>query len=572
MIRPGRSIFILILGIIGSSGAPFAEEDVATAAREVPIGTSPSVATPALEGDIVFEDPLFELGPASDPPASAPHIASRRAADSINFEALAPSTIDGAEEQPEVVPDPRRLPLVLEEGQTRVLRLDQFRRLRETSYLWSGHVLDSPGSRVSVVVTDDQIWADIAVDREQYEIRFFEGSHFLQKIDGSALPEEREPRNAGFLSRYRSLVGPRLIAEARADEPEAACDEAATSQVDVIALWTAEAAAEFASGNLAVDVENSFTVAAKTATDDSIVTVDFQLVHSQQVSPPYEDPGDGDMALRHLQNPYHPALGSIHELRNQHHADLAVLIVRAGDWGYCGVVSQIYNLVNVPSDLPAFMVVTQNCVNGPTHSIIHEMGHSLGNAHDFTNNYGEGHLCDSYGFRNTTSGYSSIMAYRNVGGVQTQRELRFSNPDVPFVGQAMGNSCGGCPETPPPRFGDCATADAARSMNRTKCAVSGWRDASAPAPTVQLTGPDEKFLGRVRLTWSATNAELCYLKGPWQSDRDDQDPVNDQDPNNYRATSGSEKSRWLWSDATFKIYCSGPGGGATATHRVEVGL
>ena len=204
--------------------------------------------------------------------------------------------------------------------------------------------------------------------------------------------------------------------------------------------------------------------------------------------------------------------------------------------------------------------------------VLHEMGHSLGNAHDFTNNYGDGHLCDSYGFRNTTSGYSSIRAYRTVDGGETQRELRFSNPDIAFAGQAMGNSCGGCPETPPPRFGACATADAARSMNRTKCAVSGWRDASAPAPTVLLTGPDEKFLGRVRLTWSATNAELCYLKGPWQSDRDEQDPVNDQDPNNYRATSGSEKSRRLWSDATFKIYCSGPGGGATATHRVEVGL
>lgn len=78
-----------------------------------------------------------------------------------------------------------------------------------------------------------------------------------------------------------------------------------------------------------------------------------------------------------------------------------------------------------------------------------------------------------------------------------------------------------------------------------------------PAPTLTLTAGAASVVsgGATTLTWSTTNATACTASGAWDGSR---------------ATSGTESTGALTSNATFTLSCSGAGGNASASATVTV--
>ncbi len=90
-------------------------------------------------------------------------------------------------------------------------------------------------------------------------------------------------------------------------------------------------------------------------------------------------------------------------------------------------------------------------------SLVHEVGHLLGSAHDQANATSPGRFPYSYGYKNNTANFFTIMAYGDEG--QTPYRF-FSNPSLTAC---AGQPCG------------TATADNARSLNQTIPVVAQFR-------------------------------------------------------------------------------------------------
>lgn len=103
-------------------------------------------------------------------------------------------------------------------------------------------------------------------------------------------------------------------------------------------------------------------------------------------------------------------------------------------------------------------------------SLVHEVGHLLGSAHDQAHSTSAGRFPYSYGYKNDAAGFFDIMAYGDEG--QTQYRI-FSTPNV--------STCSGLP---------CgtATADNARSLNQTIPVVAQFR--ASVVPYAQRLGND----------------------------------------------------------------------------------
>jgi hypothetical protein len=139
-----------------------------------------------------------------------------------------------------------------------------------------------------------------------------------------------------------------------------------------------------------------------------------------------------------------------------------------------------------------------------SHTVTHEIGHNQGNHHDRANGGNGGAYPYSYGYRNMTAGFRTIMAYSCPGG-GCPRVNHMSNPNVLYNGWPTGIDDDIDPAN---------SADNARSMNNTDSTVANWRlatDPTAPAAPSNLsaTAPSDTAID---LDWSDNSAnEDGYL-------------------------------------------------------------
>ncbi|MEQ8524268.1 zinc-dependent metalloprotease [Gracilimonas sp.] len=225
---------------------------------------------------------------------------------------------------------------------------------------------------------------------------------------------------------------------------------------------------------------------SQTALNNSNAKINLRLVHTYKTS--YDEENDGvdsnDRLRRFTQNPDNPQfeaeydgyMEEIHDLRDQHGADIVSLIVRISDTGGLGwrlgssggEEAYAFNLNRV-----------QQVAGGYT--LIHEIGHNMGNAHSRTQDESAakdagGLYHYSVGYQDSTNDFYTIMAYNNTKGGQVLNSAPvFSSPGLTFQGHSAGTNNFQTPE------------DNARSMKEIKWSIASYRPSVVDAPVASVS-------------------------------------------------------------------------------------
>ena len=209
-----------------------------------------------------------------------------------------------------------------------------------------------------------------------------------------------------------------------------ATDTTESSTIDILVLYSPEAL-EYSGSELSIEATISQAIELSNESyDNSNVPLQLNLVHSAQT----EDNESGSFStdLTRLQRAEDGYFDEAQSLREEHYADMVVLITAPGE--YCGIGFTPSTVSGIQGGEYAYSVVAANCVD--YYSFQHEVGHNLGLQHDESNAPSSTAFEGSYGYRWTGENnrtYRSVMAYS-----PGTRVPYFSNPEVSFEGGTTG--------------------------------------------------------------------------------------------------------------------------------------
>lgn len=265
------------------------------------------------------------------------------------------------------------------------------------------------------------------------------------------------------LKTHRSCAGERPARPGDRPLSEVATNAfAAENVVDLMVLYTP--GLETAAGVSAESAINHLVALTNQSYIDSGVNVRLRVVHSQSFS--YTERNSNDTALDALTDATGP-FSDVPTLRAAKGADLVTLIrpLDANTHESCGV-AWLNGANGAPMDVDAaYSVVSYGTNNGlicDSYTLAHELGHSMGSAHDFAHAGSQGAFPYSYGYGQQGI-FGTIMSYIDpvVG--------RFSSPGIDC---SAGRRCG------------TNGADNARSLNNTAPTVAAFLNGgAAPALT-----------------------------------------------------------------------------------------
>jgi hypothetical protein len=232
---------------------------------------------------------------------------------------------------------------------------------------------------------------------------------------------------------------------------------------DVMVVYT-PAARVSAGGTNAIETRIQLGITeTNQAYANSNIIPRLRLVHTEEVSYT-ESPRSMSDDLNRLTSTSDGYMDSVHALRNAYGADLVSLIVQRYD--YCGIAWLMSG--NSPAfESAAFSVVDEFCIS-PNYSFGHELGHNMGCNHAPDDPVGTGAFNYSFGYKDPSEWFRTIMAYNCPGGCP--RIPYFSNPTVDFGGRTTG----------------AALQDNARSINNVRMTVANWRTNVVPDATLSL--------------------------------------------------------------------------------------
>ena len=317
---------------------------------------------------------------------------------------------------------------------------------------------------------------------------------------------------------HDAMAGQILAANAQVSQNAVAlaAPPSATNTIDVAVGYTAgfRTKAQLTHGAVTTALTYLLQIANQGFSNSSINGY-LRLVNAQELS--YTDTNTNQTALHELtgsngsSNVTIPAsLAPLRTARDQYGADVALLIrsFQQPEQQGCGIAWLIgangatvnpaqdarwgYGVVSFGDDLGTD---NQSYYCAPE-SMIHEVGHLLGSAHDQANSTTPGRYPYSYGYKSTAGNFYTIMAYGDEG--QTPYRV-FSNPALKTCG---GNACGVA-----------NSADNARSMNQTIPVVAQFR--ATVVPFVKRAKNDVTGDGKSDLIFRNASAQLL---GWWQMD------------------------------------------------------
>jgi hypothetical protein len=126
------------------------------------------------------------------------------------------------------------------------------------------------------------------------------------------------------------------------------------------------------------------------------------------------------------------------------------------------------------------------------YSFGHELGHNMGLNHARTDPVGPGAYSYSYGYKNPSNLFRTVMAYNCP--VSCTRVLHFSNPNVTYGGKPTGVS-----------EASASSAYNALSLNNTRVTVANWR-VNTSLTLASPNGGESWAAGSTHdITWTSAN-------------------------------------------------------------------
>lgn len=358
-----------------------------------------------------------------------------------------------------------RIRLNLFPGISAVTTPEEIRSETASSLSWVGRLVGQPDGAVTLVWGGGVLVGHVRIQEAVFRIQYAaDGVHRVQELDPTAFPEEDEP------------IEIPLPALASGAEPEVGSLADSGSTIDVLVVYTGAARAA-AGGTTAIQNEIAAAITdTNTAYANSSIIPRVRLVHSAELN--YSETGSSGTELDRLRGTSDGYMDTVHALRDIYRADIVALLV-ANMTDACGRGYLMSG--NNPGFAPfAFSVTDRDCLF--QYTMTHEMGHNMGCNHAPQDPTGSGAFSYSFGYKDATHGFRTVMAYDCPG---CPRVRHFSNPGVNYNGWTTGTS----------------TQNNARSINNVRTTVANWRDSTAActAGSQKLCFQSNRFEANV--TW-----------------------------------------------------------------------
>lgn len=308
-------------------------------------------------------------------------------------------------------------------GESVRVERDQVVELPGGDRVWTGKVRGEPLSRVTFAsrrgVVSGVVDRAMTTGNELYEIE-------PDGAGGQVLFQHAEVRVASS--------GETLLVDGGGDGrravPAAGFGGGAVRVIDVMMLYTPASRVRY--GQAGIEAKILQAVAdANTAMENSRIPVRFALVHLGEVA--YVETGSMTAALMAMQRAADGILDEIHDLRDEHGADLTTLVDE--DTSSCGL-SYLMSTPSTGFAANAFSVVYSGCLASLT--LVHEWGHNLGCQHDRSNSAGSASYPFAYGWRQCSTNemmFRTVMSYACGSAIRINY---FSNPRLSYAGLPLG--------------------------------------------------------------------------------------------------------------------------------------
>ena len=348
-------------------------------------------------------------------------------------------------------------------------------RVRSTptssGYALAGDLDGVPFGSVTLVVNGDVLAGTVRTSSAIYTIgTAADGSAVVRELDAAALPPPGEPLTPPPAPQGADSKGgsaPSMTGSAGATSN----DE--LSFIDVLIVYTSSVV-EAAGGRPQAEAMADLSIAeANQALADSGVQMRFFLTRAMEVD--YFETGIASVDLERLQAPDDGHLDEVHEWRDATGADVVHLFVAATDT--CGLA-----YVVAPKPGAAAVTFALDSYHCP-YTLAHEIGHNLGLRHDRyadpstpSEEYAHGYVNQAalHADAEPARRWRTIMAFSHQCSdlaLSCPHLLRYSNPDLTYMGDALGVAPGTA------EAGPGGPADARRFLNEGRMIASEYRPA-----------------------------------------------------------------------------------------------
>lgn len=284
---------------------------------------------------------------------------------------------------------------------------------------------DEPGG-VVLAFENGQAAGTIRHGLDLYEVQWVgRGLHALIEIDQSAYPPEHAGPNPSGGGPMKIQAAPGA-SSGSGGSPEKVTAASGTPVIRIYFVYTPAAVLAYG-GNIA-SLIHSAIAHTNTAYSLSGVNAKVELAGYSQVAYTEASTSSHEADLTAFKNTNDNVIDNVHTLRNEHYADLMVMLVNKTTECGRGYVNS--------TAATAFSTVHVTCVSGYT--VAHEIGHNAGGLHD------DDPSSSPYSYGHGT--YKTVEYWRTIMGVNkslndfTPRILRYSNPNVAYGGVATGDT------------------------------------------------------------------------------------------------------------------------------------
>ena len=343
--------------------------------------------------------------------------------------------------------------LVLADGGTSIVLERQIHELRGTVASWVGN---TPDRRSQLLLTAgyDHVFGRLVSDSG--ETLLVPGPEpFTAKVIRPAPGFEMELAECGDHDPM-----PAAAPRSKSTGEVKAADDGTV--IDVMILYTDGMASAHPGGQIHTRMQYLIDQ-ANVSYSNSLIATRLRLVHSAQVAYPDDSPGGMSEALNAVRDNVGVFAG-VEADRTTYGADQVTLLRQFVDEA-CGLAGVLTS--NNPSR--AYALVHDGFkTNGSGYycsdfTYAHEVGHNMGCTHDRDHASG-GRFPYSFGLQAPSGAFRTVMAYASGCGSPCTRVSQFSNPSVPYGGEATGVS-----QASPD------SADNAATINFTRTEMAGFR-------------------------------------------------------------------------------------------------